>query len=129
MMRITIIISVLLFCSCFKVSAQKKDDFVMYAKDSVIEIKKTEKQAVAMVDSIPFELTVAQKQVLINIISEEIQSIDFINKNQLLSVDDRKSAIINIKQIKLNQIKEHLSPQQYKLFLSWSKSNALILPL
>ena len=128
-MRLTIIILVLLCCSCFEVSAQKKDDFVMYAKDGVIEIKKTEKQAVALVDSIPFELTVVQKQMLINIISEEIQSIDFINNNQQLSVDDRKSAINNLKQIKLNQIKEHLSPQQYELFLAWRKNNPLVLPL
>ena len=110
------------FLSVYELFAQQKEDFVMYAKDSVIEIKKTDKQAVAIVDSIPFELTAAQKETLINIISEEIQSIDFINNNNLLSLAEKKLAINDIKKIKLNQIKEHLSPQQFQLFLSWRKN-------
>ena len=93
------------FLSVYELFAQQKGDFVMYAKDSVIEIKKTDKQAVAIVDSIPFELTAAQKETLINIISEEIQSIDFINNNNLLSLAEKKLAINDIKKIKLNQIK------------------------
>jgi RecG-like helicase len=120
-MRPIAFIVMFLFLIVCEVFAQQKEDFVMYAKDSVIEIKKTDKKAVAIVDSIPFDLTADQKQVLVNIISEEIQSIDFINNNNMLSLAEKKLSINDIKKIKLNQIKEHLSPQQFKLFLSWRK--------
>ena len=116
MLRVSILFFYCMLFSSGKLFAQQKEDFVMYAKDSSVEINR---QFVAL--PIPDSINLApEKLAMLNpLLNAHLNKLNTVLSEQDLTDKQKKDRIQSIELDFLISITESLSNEEYRKFENW----------